>query len=98
MAEVIEIAIHSRAHRLMNLFLRRHGLEFFLEQREDEHFRRIDNRKVDFILTLAGKVSTPGFRRLSECNDAAIQIGSCRTMLRRILIKKMAFGMIENGY
>ena len=99
MADVIEIALHSRAHRLMNLFLRRHGLDFFLEQREDEHFTRIDNRKVDFVLTLASKASAPSFKRLSGSQgDAARQIGSCRSMLRRILIRKMAFDLVDQGY
>ncbi len=99
MADIIEISLHSRAHRLMNIFLRRHGLDFFLEQRNDEHFSRIDNRKVDLVLTLASKVSAPSFQRLSKTpGDPAEQIGSCRSMLRRILIRKMAFDLVDQGY
>ena len=99
MADIIEISLHGRAHRLLNIFLRRHGLDFFLEQRDDEHFSRIDNRKVDFVLTLASKVSAPSFHRLSNSQgDPGKQIGSCRSMLRRILIRRLAFDMVEDGY
>jgi hypothetical protein len=99
MADVIELALHARARRILQLFLRRHGLDFFLEQREDEHFSRIDNRKVDFVLTLASRVSGPGFRRIEDtAGDPARQIGSCRSMLRRILIRRMVFDLVEAGY
>ncbi len=99
MANVIEIALHSRAHRLMNIFLRRHGLDFFLEQREDEHFTRIDNQKVDLVLTLASKASAKDLRYLTRtASHASQQVSSCRSMLRRTLIRKMAFDMVEAGY
>ncbi len=88
MAEVIELALHARARRILFLFLRRHGLDFFLERRDEENFSRIDDRKVDLVMRLADEVR-------ADVEDD-VQRSSARAMLRRILIRRLAFQLVEN--
>lgn len=92
MAQVIELALHARARRIFQLFLRRHGLDFFLARFEDEHFERIDPKKLDLVMTLASEA--PG---AFDPELAGPQAASARNMIRRMLIKKLAFQMVEAG-
>lgn len=91
MAEVIEFALHGRTRRILQLFLRRQGLDFFLENRTDEHFSRIDPRKIDLVLTLADRSPGP----VSPQGD---RLASPRSMVRRILIRRMAVQLVETGH
>lgn len=88
MADVIELALHARARRILFLFLRRHGLDFFLERRYDESFSRLDNRKIDLVLRLAQEVGRPRGRD---------QLESARSMVRRILIRRMALQLVADA-
>lgn len=93
MAEVIELALHARARRILFLFLRRHGLDFFLEQRDDESFSRLDDRKIDLVMRLACEA-----RRVPFGVDTEQQDDSARGMVRRILIRRLALSLVEAGY
>ncbi|RMG17107.1 MAG: hypothetical protein D6729_09585 [Deltaproteobacteria bacterium] len=94
MAEVIQLALHARARRILMLLMRRHGIDFFLEQRPGEHFARIDDQKVDLVLSLAGTSSSPvPFDAPDDTEEAR-----CRAMIRRILIRRLALDLVEAGY
>ncbi len=94
MAEVIQLALHARARRILMLLIRRHGMDFFLEHRPGEHFSRIDDRKVDLVLSLAGAPNSPvPFAAASDSDEAR-----CRAMIRRILIRRLALDLVEAGY
>jgi hypothetical protein len=91
MTEVLELALHARARRLLFLLLRRHGLDFFLDQRPDEHFPRIDPRKVDLVIHLCRR-ARPG---AAAAGDDEVQEASARAMVRRILIRRLATRLVE---
>lgn len=94
MAEVIQLALHARARRILMLLIRRHGIDFFLEQRPGEHFSRIDDRKVDLVMSLAGAPNSPvPFSEASDSDEAR-----CRAMVRRLLIRRLALDLVEAGY
>jgi len=91
MTEVIELALHARARRLLLLLLRRHGLDFFLDHRPEEHFPRIDPRKVDLVVHLSRRASA----QWPVGTNPELQEVSARGMVRRILIRRLASRLVE---
>lgn len=93
MAEVIEIDHVRRARRLLAILVERFGVRHYLAGGCDAHFR-IDPVRVDDSVALASEWIAR--RSGSDPSDGARQY--MQRELRRILIRRVAEGLLRAGF
>lgn len=95
LGQLININPLLSAHKITSECERRDGLAFFTLKEEKGPAIRIDPDKIDQIVHMACESASQDKFCLPIRNDDVVR---CKRYLRRRIIRRIAFGLIEAGF